>query len=151
MLQFRLADEQDLPIIRVVVDLAFSPFIPLVGKQPVPMLEDFMKAIRDDEIWLAESSGVCKGLLHLKFAPSHLVYEIVAVSPLWQGQGVGKALLRFGEEKAKEYGYQEIRLLTNQTFSAAVAMYPKYGYQEVERREEEGYSRIYYRKAISTP
>lgn len=41
MLQVRSDVETDLPTIRAVVDKAFSPFIPAVGKKPGPILEDF--------------------------------------------------------------------------------------------------------------
>lgn len=151
MTQFRLAQEADLPVIKTIVNDAFSPFIPAVGKKPAPMLDDFAKAIREDEIWLAEEEGVCKGLIYLIRKPDYLEYEIVAVHPSWHGQGIGKDLLRFGEAKAREYGYEEIRLFTNQKFAAAVAMYPKYGYDVIDRREEDGYLRVYYRKPIPKP
>ncbi len=145
---FRKAVTEDLENIRSCVKAAFSPYIPILGKEPGPMKEDYELAILRDEIWLSYEKDKLEGFIYLIREPDHLTYEVLAVNPEFQGRGIGKKLLRFGEDKCGEYGYRDICLLTNEAFEVPKRMYPRYGYLEYKRGVEDGYRRIYYRKTI---
>jgi ribosomal protein S18 acetylase RimI-like enzyme len=60
----------------------------------------------------------------------------VAVSPLFQGRGFGRALLAHAEQMAIAAGLPEIRLHTNKLFAANVRLYEKLGYR---LDQEEGF------------
>lgn len=145
---FQKATPNDLAVVEGLVERAFSAFINVIGKKPGPMLDDYAAAIATGEVWLAEDAGLNKGMLYLIPCDGYLDLETLAVDPQWHGQGVGKALLAFTEERAKALGYRDIHVYTNQKFEVATQMYPRYGYAEVHRGEEKGYQRVYYRKTL---
>jgi len=71
---------------------------------------------------------------------------IVAVLPWKQGHGIGRALLSFADAEARRRGLPAIELYTNVAMTENLALYLRLGYVETERREEAGFSRVYYRK-----
>lgn len=54
----------------------------------------------------------------------------------------------FAESFCRAQGKNEIRLFTNQAMFENVAMYKHLGYSETERREENGYRRVYFCKQL---
>ena len=50
-----------------------------------------------------------------------------------KGNGLGYKLIAFIEEKAKEMGYRQIYLETHTNLQAAIHIYEKCGYKEIER------------------
>mgnify|MGYP003351090618 FL=1 len=60
--------------------------------------------------------------------------ENVAVASRRHRQGIGRALIAYAEGVAKEAGYPEVRLYTNQRFEANVQLYLKLGYA-IDREE----------------
>ena len=52
-----------------------------------------------------------------------------------KGKGLGYDMMRFLEEKAWEYGYRRIYLETHTNLMAAIHLYEKCGYREIERPE----------------
>ena len=61
----------------------------------------------------------------------------MAVSPGFQGRGLGRKLMAHAETLAKAAGVAEIRLYTNQRFAENVALYRRLGYV-VDRVEDVG-------------
>lgn len=59
-----------------------------------------------------------------------LIVHRLAVHPDHQGKGVGKRLLHFVEEYAKESGFSSVRLDVYSGNPGAVALYRRSGYQE---------------------
>lgn len=88
------------------------------------------------------------GLIVLVPADNYLLLENVAVVPSAQGRGVGGALLRFAEEHARSLGLSEIRLYTNAAMTENLAYYPRRGYRETGRREQDGFSRVFFAKQV---
>ncbi len=52
-----------------------------------------------------------------------------------KGQRIGYKMMRFLEEKAEEAGYRRIYLETHTNLKAAIHLYEKCGYREIERPE----------------
>ena len=75
--------------------------------------------------------------------------ENVAVDPAFQGQGLGRRLMAFAEERAREYGLHELRLYTNEVMVENLAFYRSLGFVEVERHVDEGYRRVFLRKSLA--
>lgn len=88
------------------------------------------------------------GLIVLVPADNYLLLENVAVVPSAQGRGVGGALLRFAEDHARSLGLGEIRLYTNAAMTENLAYYPRRGYRETGRGEQDGFSRVFFAKQI---
>ncbi|MHD0398218.1 GNAT family N-acetyltransferase [Staphylococcus simulans] len=57
--------------------------------------------------------------------------SMLSVAPEFQRRGVGQALLKEAENKAKAAGYDKISLTVNQLNDKANALYEKLGYQNV--------------------
>lgn len=54
------------------------------------------------------------------------------LEPAYRGQGVGKQLLQRAIEKAKEVGFQSVKLDTSKKLTAACALFHKLGFKEIE-------------------
>lgn len=78
----------------------------------------------------------------------HVHLENIAVAPRFAGRGVGKQLIAEVEAVARESGFAAVELYTNEAMTENLAMYPKLGYAEIERRREDGFNRVFYRKSL---
>ncbi|MGW0375441.1 GNAT family N-acetyltransferase, partial [Streptomyces coeruleorubidus] len=70
------------------------------------------------------------------------------VHPTGQGGGVGRGVVRFGDAHARALALPEVRLYTNALMWENQKIYPKYGYELVERRLDGPYDRVHYRKRL---
>lgn len=114
------------------------------------MTEDYASAVRDDEVWVAVQDGVVVGLLVLIRAPDHLLIENLAVLPSTQGRGIGAGLLELAENRACAYGLPQLRLYTNEAMTENLAYYPRHGYSETHRAEQDGFRRVFFAKPRRT-
>ena len=80
--------------------------------------------------------------------PGYLLLDNVAVLPAAQGRGIGARLLALAEEQARGLGLREIRLYTNETMTENLAYYPRHGYAETHRAEQDRFNRVFFRKPI---
>lgn len=127
-LEFRPARTEDADAIRDVVRAAYARWVPVIGREPLPMKADYQKAVSEHRIDLVCSAGSITGLIEMMLREDHLWIENVAVSPEQQGKGLGRRLLTHAETIAKENGLSEVRLLTNAAFVLNVRLYEKTGY-----------------------
>ncbi len=79
----------------------------------------------------------------------HLLVHNVAVTPERQGEGIGRALLDFAADRARGLGLPELRLYTHEAMTENLALYERLGWQEYERRQENGFARVFMRKTLS--
>jgi hypothetical protein len=56
--------------------------------------------------------------------------------------------LNFAEQEAVRRGYGEITLYTHEKMSENLAMYSALGWVETERREQNGYQRVFFHKSL---
>ncbi|CAN7694311.1 GNAT family N-acetyltransferase [Mesorhizobium sp. LjNodule214] len=134
-IQFRPAEPADAAAIRDIVCAAYSRWVPVIGREPLPMRADYDKAIREHQFDLAVENGEIVGLIETMRHDDHIWIENVAVAPKAQGRGIGRLLLDSAERKAIEAGCPELRLLTNGAFEANVLLYRRHGYA-IDREEE---------------
>jgi ribosomal protein S18 acetylase RimI-like enzyme len=132
--ELRCAGAADAVAIRELVRAAYAKWIPLIGREPMPMLADYARAVREHQIDILWSEGRMTGLIETMLRPDHLWIENVAVRPDCQGQGFGRLLMAHAESRAAEAGLCDIRLQTNGAFAANITFYEGLGYG-VERRE----------------
>ena len=128
-LVLRRAVPADAGAVRALTRQAYAKWVPLIGREPKPMQADYENAVLKHRIDLAHVADVLAGLIETIEQPDHLLIENVAVSPSWQGRGIGRALMAHAEHLASRLHRREVRLYTNQAFTENVALYLKLGYR----------------------
>ena len=130
----RSAVAVDAAAVRVLTRVAYAKWVPVIGREPLPMRADYEEAVRQHRIDLAFLDGGLAALIETIDKGDHLVIENVAVAPAFQGRGLGRHLLTHAERLALELGYSEVRLYTNKQFAANVELYLAVGYR-LDREE----------------
>jgi len=108
--------------------------VPLIGREPKPMTANYDEAVGKHRFDLLSIDGTLAALIETIRETDHLLVENVAVSPAFQGRGLGRKLMAHAEVLARELGFDEIRLYTNQRFAENIALYRRLGYR-VDREE----------------
>jgi GNAT superfamily N-acetyltransferase len=147
----REARAADAARVREIVDAAYRDYIPRIGKQPGPMLDDYAKRIDDRQVWVLDGDDGIAGVLVLEETPDGFLLDNIAVSPDHQGRGLGRVLLNFAEAEALRRGWNEIRLYTHVLMTENISIYRRTGYLETARVTEKGFDRIYMMKRLSRP
>ena len=131
------------------VKAAFAHYIERIGKPPAPMLADFPAIIAAGQVWVAEVEGQVAGVLVQYETQAGFYIDTVAVLPRRQGTGLGRALLVFAEDEARRRGFRSISLCTHVKMTENQLLYPRIGYVEYDRKPDQGYDRVFYRKQLS--
>lgn len=133
-LELRRAGAADAATVRDLTREAYAKWVPLIGRQPKPMTADYTEAVRRHVIDMLYLDGELAGLIEIIPESDHMLIENLAVSPAFQGRGLGQRLLSHAETLTASLGHGEIRLYTNKRFEANVAFYLKRGYR-LDREE----------------
>ncbi len=133
-ISLRAATDADVDAIRALTREAYGKWVPLIGREPLPMTADYAEAVRKHRIDLLEVNGELLALIEMVPGVDYLLIENVAVSPRHQGHGIGKKLLAHAEQVAAELGVSDMRLYTNKRFVENVQLYLRHGYT-VDREE----------------
>lgn len=130
----RPATSDDVEIVTALTRAAYAKWIPVIGREPLPMKADYVVAIRDHRIDLLCNGPEVAALIEMIRRPRDVLIENVAVAPQFQKRGYGRRLLAHAETIATQGGLSEIRLYTNAKFETNLRLYEGLGY-EVEREE----------------
>ena len=130
----RRAVASDAGAIRELTRAAYAKWVPLIGREPKPMTADYAEAVQNHRFDLLHVDGTLAALIETIKEADHLLIENVAVSPAFQGRGLGRRLMAHAEELAASSGFAEIRLYTNKRFAENVELYLRLGYR-VDREE----------------
>jgi ribosomal protein S18 acetylase RimI-like enzyme len=145
----RVAIASDVLVIEQIVEQAYRPYIPRIGRPPGPMLDDYAARISKGVVWVIEEGAAIGGIIVLLLGPDYLLLDNIAVAPARQGSGLGRRLLAFAEAEAVRRGYREIRLYTHRTMTENQRLYAAIGYEETGRGTEAGYERVFMRKRLA--
>lgn len=148
-MQPRRAHPAEAAALAALVQRAYAAWVPVIGRRPAPMDDDYATRCAAGEAFVLERDGALVAAIILENAADHLWLDNVAVDPAAQGQGLGRALLAFAEAEAARRGLPEIRLLTHQKMLTNLALYARSGYIETDRRVEEGFARVFMAKRIA--
>jgi ribosomal protein S18 acetylase RimI-like enzyme len=146
--EVRRARPEDADVIYELVQRAYAHYPEVIGVRPAPMDFDYAHEIAAKEVWVAESGDELAGALVMRREPDHVFIDNVAVDPARQGDGIGRMLLDHAEGRAREEGLDELQLLTHELMTQNRAMYAHLGWEETDRRDEQGFSRVYFRKPL---
>lgn len=130
----RMAGADDLDAVIHITQCAYAIYLPVLGAPPLPMTEDYGPRIAGGEVWLACLDAAPAALIVLERHPGHDMIFSVAVHPAHAGQGLGRQLIAFAQERAKAGGMGEIRLYTNALMTRNIALYRTLGFHETGRR-----------------
>ncbi|MGN6722927.1 MAG: GNAT family N-acetyltransferase [Marmoricola sp.] len=86
----------------------------------------------------------CVGLKRAEGKPAEI--KRMWVSREARGRGLARRLLEEVEGRALELGYDRLRLDTNRTLTAAIALYKSAGYVEIDRFNDERYAHHWFEK-----
>ena len=142
----RLASEADLPALSEIVRAAYDPYLERMDRAPAPLTEDLRPRIRDGLVWIV--GRPVEGLICLRPVDETLLIQNVAVHPNFQRTGLGRRLMEFAEDVARQKGLDRVSLYTNEVMTENLALYEHLGYSEVARRTEAGYRRVFMEKAL---
>ena len=124
----RAARPADTEMVRALVRDAYAQWVPVIGREPMPMKADYDQAVRDHAIDLLYAGDQMVGLIEMILDDDHLYIENIAVAPAFQGRGFGQILMAHAEEVATRGRLPEIRLRTNAAFTRNIAIYRLLGY-----------------------
>jgi ribosomal protein S18 acetylase RimI-like enzyme len=147
-LRIRPGEDADVAAVAELVERAYEGYVDEIGVRPAPMDADYAATVRAGKLFVAEDDDAVVGAIVLVLEGEHLEVENVAVAPSRQGAGVGRALLAFAEEHARERGVGELRLFTHVLMTRNQRIYGLLGYAEIERRSENGFERVFYSKRL---
>lgn len=109
----RLARPGEAARLAALVEAAYAPWVPVIGRRPMPMDDDYAARIAAGEAWVLEEASAIRGLVVIEAGPDHLFLDNIAVDPVRRGTGDGRVLLDFVEAEARRRGLPEVRLYTN--------------------------------------
>ncbi|WP_217238822.1 GNAT family N-acetyltransferase [Streptomyces sp. AC555_RSS877] len=144
--EIRPATTADVPAVKAVTDAAYHHYIERIGTVPQPMRADHAANVAEGKVFVTGEPVI--GLVVIEAYEDHLYLDNIAVHPDAHGRGVGGRLLRFVEARARALRLPELRLHTHALMWENQKIYPKYGYEVVERRTDGPYDRVHYRKRL---
>ena len=87
----RQAGPGDLDDVRRIARAAYEHYTARIGREPAPMVADFAASIAAGQLWVAGDPVV--GFVVAYRRRDHWHLENVAVDPVAQGTGLGRALI----------------------------------------------------------
>jgi len=144
----RQATAEDADAIAALTEAAYTKYIPLIGRKPQPMTADYRQMAAEHPIWLLYLGDELAGLLALEFEPETVLIYSVAIRPDLQGLGLGRRLLDWAEQQARQSDYRKIRLYTNEHFVKNIELYLRVGYRETSRQEYLGTRLVHMEKLL---
>ncbi|RFU72508.1 acetyltransferase [Trichoderma arundinaceum] len=154
-LSIRKATADDVPAVQSIVNASYSKYIERMGKPPAPMIADYHELLNTRDIYILESisddsSMRIVGSIILGIDPEEDAVKVnnLVVEPAAQGRGYGRVLMDFAEDVARENQIKSMALFTNVKMHENIGLYLKLGYVETERKSEDGYDRVYFRKRL---
>ena len=145
----RLAVAADERAVVECVRGAYAQYVPLMDREPAPMLDDYAELIERGLVTVAVTDDELVGLIVMWPRDDHFYVDNVAVDVAHQGEGVGSMLLGVANVAARRTGHDRIRLYTNEVMEQNITYYPRRGFVETNRIVENGYNRIYFEREVA--
>jgi ribosomal protein S18 acetylase RimI-like enzyme len=145
----RPATMADAPRIGALARAAYAKYVPRIGREPPPMVADFLSFIARDVLVVIEEEDALRGFLIAWPEADAYLIDNVAIDPLGQGRGLGRKLFEHAVHEARRAGLSALRLYTNVAMTENLAMYRRIGFVETHRAMENGLNRVYMRWDLS--
>lgn len=148
MPELRLAEPNDSDAIRHCARHAYQKYVERIGREPAPMIADFEDQIRQRRIWVLEDDNRLCGYAVFYPQDDRMFLENLAIDPSMQGRGYGRQLMDLVEREAVRSKLTGVSLYTNVLMHENLELYRALGYQETDRRREDGFDRVYFLKRL---
>ncbi|MDQ2788132.1 MAG: GNAT family N-acetyltransferase [Chloroflexota bacterium] len=148
-IEIRPARSDEARAVADCVNAAYEHYVARIGKKPAPMLADYPALIVDGFVSVIPGKVGVRGVIVMMVEDDTLFIENVAVHPADQGRGLGRALMDYAEQRARDANRDAILLYTHERMSENLTFYRNLGFVEIERRAEDGYDRVYLRKRLA--
>ncbi len=112
------------------------------------MVADFAAHIRNGNVLVMENDRALVAYAVYYAEGDCLQLENIAVDPAYHGRGYGTQLLEVIHDLARQGSYRAVTLYTNEKMVENLVWYSKRGYEEVERRTEDGFNRVFFSYTI---
>lgn len=145
----RQATPEQAAAVAECVSAAYEKYMGRIGREPAPMLADYAALIASGVVYVLQDDGGIKAVLVMILGDGFLLLENIAVRPASQRQGLGHQLMAFVEDRARASRLSEVRLYTNEAMTENLGFYARLGYEETDRRTEDGYRRVFMRKRLA--
>ena len=96
--QLRRGTTEDIDLIRDFTRAAYAKWIPLIGREPLPMAADYETAIREHRFDLLYKEDALAALIETITRSDHLHIQNLCVSPEFQRLGLGSQLLNYAQD-----------------------------------------------------
>lgn len=113
---------------------AYAKWVPVIGREPLPMKADYEAAVRKHRIELLEVDRTLVALIEVIPDSEWLLIENLAVAPTFQRRGYARILLERAQDTALALRLKGLRLFTNKLFESNVDLYLRHGFA-VDREE----------------
>lgn len=131
----RLAEPHEADLVRDFTRAAYAAWVPLIGREPLPMTADYAAALQTNRFDLLYADDSLAGLIETVADGDLLLVVNVAVRPDLEGRGLGRRLMAHAEILAIDAGLAGLRLYTNQRFERNIRLYAALGYA-IDREED---------------
>ena len=148
-LRFVQATFADADAIERLTRAAYAKWVPVIGREPLPMTFRYAGILLRERVDLANLNGKLAGLVHSIRKDNHLLIENLATDPWCQSAGIGSALLAHVEATAREQDLPEVRLYTNAAFAGNIRFYGSRGYIETAREPFMGGTTVHMSKSLA--
>lgn len=139
MITMRQAVAADAAAVRALTREAYTKWVAVTGREPLPMRVDYVEALTQHRFDLLHEDGVLVALIETERHSDHLLIVNVAVAPDHQKRGLGRRLLAHAEDLARQDSLGTLRLYTNARMVENIALYQSLGYR-IDREEPAGTS-----------
>lgn len=133
-IQFRRATLEDANAVSLLTRAAYAKWVPVIGREPLPMKADYKVAVMEHLVDLLEVDRTLAALIEMIPNSESLLIENLAVAPGFQRRGYARVLLERAQETAFALGLQGLRLFTNRLFESNVDLYLRHGFS-IDREE----------------
>ncbi|WP_132392399.1 GNAT family N-acetyltransferase [Novosphingobium sp. PhB165] len=130
----RIATIGDADAVTALTRSAYAKWVPVIGREPMPMQADHAAMIRDHRVDLLLVGQDLAALVEMVQGDDGLLIENLAVEPKFQKRGYGRKMVAHAEQLAVCAGSAVVRLYTNSQFEENVRLYLSLDY-EIEREE----------------
>ncbi|MEL0304321.1 MAG: GNAT family N-acetyltransferase [Rhodobiaceae bacterium] len=149
-MHIRLATGNDVSALRAIATDAYAQYVGAIGREPAPMVADFDHHLRNDTVFVAviQPANHVVGYAVLTEKVDGVWLENIAVATTSNGRGIGTGLINHVEAylSGRTASYQ---LYTNVKMTRNIGWYERLGFVETRRGVENGFERVYFRKALA--
>ncbi|MGL4636318.1 MAG: GNAT family N-acetyltransferase [Beijerinckiaceae bacterium] len=141
-MNLRPATVEDAPAFVTLAQAAYARWTEVMGIAPAPVVVDYAAFLANTDNWegwvLSGPNGETEATLLFHVEPGNFELWSIAVDPALTGRGIGRQLMDFAEQRARDLGYSAINLFTNIKMVSNRALYARLGYHETGRKHFSG-------------